>query len=334
MKVKHILILSLLAAFAIVLFYGLNKILPAGVTIEKPVAIGDSISSVFEKINNAKNWDQWMAWLSSDTIQKKIYFGAEEGEGAGMQWSESETIPAGKFVMLKSNFPDSIQYEMSFKDYGTAYGSILFRKYSKGTYLSWSFRLDSCNGFVKRYKLIGFRNEITELIELSQQYLKRICEYEASHHIDMNYTDLPECDYLFIRDECFAPEISDRMSRHFSDILQYISQKKIKQDGFPFCIYHKVSDTMVFSVCIPVIKSDNVLLQGNIKAGHLDPVMSVVANYHGDYSSLGNAHAALQQWITEGGKKISGDPLEMYVTGPAEVLDSSRWLTKIYYPVE
>jgi effector-binding domain-containing protein len=335
MKTKLIINVVVSLTFLLLIYFSLDKFLPKEIKIEKPIAIGDSLSSVFGKVNSSGNWAQWMSWIKVDTSLEIMNFGAEKGEGAGLQWSEIKEISSGKFVILKSFYPDSILYEMNLNNFGVGYGSFLFRQYSKGTYLTWTFRLYAKNNLYKRFQLIEIKKSITVMINESLQYLKSVCEYEATHHIDMNFTNLPEYDYLYIRDECFAPEISDRMSTHFGTILKYMAKENIKQKGFPFCIYHKVSDTMAFSVCMPVAKIDPALTFGEkIKTGHLNPDEAIVANYHGDYSSMGNAHVAIQQWITESHKKITGDPIEMYITGPGEVADSSRWFTKIFYPVK
>ena len=111
-----------------------------------------------------------------------------------------------------------------------------------------------------------------------------------------------------------------------------MDRKHIIQKGFPFTIYHNVSDTMAFSVCIPFEKDG--LAEGNIQIGRFTPAVAVLADYFGPYTTLGNAHVALQQWIAESQLEMYGDPIEMYVTGPPEWTDSTRWHTKIYYPVK
>jgi hypothetical protein len=41
---------------------------------------------------------------------------------------------------------------------------------------------------------------------------------------------------------------------------------------------------------------------------------SIFADYYGSYSGMGKEHEALGKWIVDNKQKVSGAPVEMYVT--------------------
>jgi len=309
--------------------------LPRTFVIEKSLVIGDTLPSVYEKIVRPRQWSYWAEWLRDSKKVASLAFGGEEGKGSGIEWSSSPEMPAGKMVITTHPCPDSIRFQIILPPLRTSSGIFYLKNYPRWTWITFHLALAADNNIPSRFTLFCQHKKIQKNIDHSLQFLKAWCEYEFSHRMSTGYERLPECDYLCITDECLAPEISERISLQFSKIFSLMHSCSLQQKGAPFCIYHKVSDTMIFSVCIPAEKKELTLPSGQkISWKHLSPVMAAVVTYQGHYSSMGNAHAFLQQWITKEKKNISGDPVEMYLVGPGQIADSTKWVTKIYYPVQ
>ena len=54
----------------------------------------------------------------------------------------------------------------------------------------------------------------------------------------------------------------------------------------------------------------------------------------GDYSETGNAHLAMEEYMTNNQFEMNGPAMEVYVTDPMEVPDTAQWVTEIYYPIK
>ena len=53
----------------------------------------------------------------------------------------------------------------------------------------------------------------------------------------------------------------------------------------------------------------------------------------GPYDGLGEAHAAVEQFLAEEKLQKAGAPREIYVTDPGEVPDPKDWKTQVIWPV-
>lgn len=70
-----------------------------------------------------------------------------------------------------------------------------------------------------------------------------------------------------------------------------------------------------------------------ILAGELPGGLAAVTVHRGPYEGLGNAHAALDRWITGSDHDSAGEPWERYLTDPGEVPNADDWLTKVCWPI-
>ena len=60
---------------------------------------------------------------------------------------------------------------------------------------------------------------------------------------------------------------------------------------------------------------------------------AAVTVHTGAYDGLGDAHAAVEQFLAEHGLHKAGAPREVYLTDPGEVPDPKQWKTQIIWPV-
>ena len=61
---------------------------------------------------------------------------------------------------------------------------------------------------------------------------------------------------------------------------------------------------------------------------------ALLIEFYGDYHNIGAAHTAMEQYIAATGAKTTPPAIEEYVTDPGTEKDASKWLTKVYYPLE
>ncbi len=59
-----------------------------------------------------------------------------------------------------------------------------------------------------------------------------------------------------------------------------------------------------------------------------------VIEYYGGYDGTGAAHEAMAKYFTEFGIKGAAPVIEEYVTDPSTEPDTSKWLTRIIYPLK
>ena len=61
---------------------------------------------------------------------------------------------------------------------------------------------------------------------------------------------------------------------------------------------------------------------------------ALLVEYYGDYHGVAAAHTAIDQYINAKGVHVGMPVIEQYVTDPSLEADTSKWLTRVFYPIE
>ena len=70
-----------------------------------------------------------------------------------------------------------------------------------------------------------------------------------------------------------------------------------------------------------------------MQAGFLQEGPAALAVHVGEYETLPETNAAIQNWIEENGFRSNGPTWESYVTSPTEHPDVAGWRTEVYWPL-
>ena len=143
--------------------------------------------------------------------------------------------------------------------------------------------------------------------------------------------DLGVRDMVGVRVITTAKEIGKTYSEVLSEVDAEILAAGTLPGGPPFAIYHAYHDDFVdlevgFPLDTPIPTS------GRVIGRELLETSAAVTRHHGAYDSIGQAHRAIELWLHEERKEISGPPWEVYWTGPADDRDPANWRTEVGYP--
>ncbi|SDH48814.1 MerR family transcriptional regulator [Desulfosporosinus hippei] len=84
-------------------------------------------------------------------------------------------------------------------------------------------------------------------------------------------------------------------------------------------------------VCIPVNNKVNVEKSDKLKV--FKGGLTAYTKFVGPYSRLGEAYAKVMKWIEDNGYKNSGEPYDIYLTGPGATSNPDEFVTEVYFPV-
>ncbi|HWA07044.1 MAG TPA: GyrI-like domain-containing protein [Ignavibacteria bacterium] len=138
---------------------------------------------------------------------------------------------------------------------------------------------------------------------------------------------------LAIRDTCTFAELGAKFGEIYSEIGAYLKANSIKPAGYPFGIYHSVSDEKVdLEAGIPVTGEP----AGSGRIYTMQTYFGKAANtaFVGPYEQLSKAWKDFAELVDADNHKLAGPCFEVYVTDPEEEPDSSKWITELYTPVE
>ena len=126
-------------------------------------------------------------------------------------------------------------------------------------------------------------------------------------------------------------EISKTFGEIFPEIMGYLQKIGSYPIGPPLSLYHNHDENaMDVEVGIPIAVP--IPEEGRIISGKTPEGKTAYTLHIGPYETLPTAYSTIMTWMKENGKELSGPAWEIYLTGPQEESDTSKWRTEIYWP--
>jgi effector-binding domain-containing protein len=117
------------------------------------------------------------------------------------------------------------------------------------------------------------------------------------------------------------------------ELREYVKSHNLKPVYHPFSIYYSITkDEIDFLTGIPVQhqgKNTN-----TIKSGKIDSCETAVLDYYGSYSGIEKGYEVMKKWMVNNKRVLSGEQFQLYVVNPLNENDSTKWLTKIFFPIK
>jgi AraC family transcriptional regulator len=157
-----------------------------------------------------------------------------------------------------------------------------------------------------------------------------------NHHEDpMNYDitrqSIPESVFLYQQGRCSHADIAKTLASLFGAVFGYAMKNGVELRSPPTTIYEAWGPGMVTIHAGMMVASANP--PAEIHKATLPACEAAVTIHTGPYDGLGDAHAAVEQWLAEQGLDKAGPPREVYLTDPGEVPDPKQWKTQIIWPI-
>jgi effector-binding domain-containing protein len=149
---------------------------------------------------------------------------------------------------------------------------------------------------------------------------------------DIELRDLPAQPAVAIRDTAPAKGLGPAMRELYPVVWTFLEKRGIEPVGPSFGIYHSFTEEEVdFEAGFPV--AEPVEGEGRVRAIELPATRAAVTVHVGPYTTIGQAHDALDRWIHDQGKDHDPAVREVYQVGPGDTEDSSTWRTEVVYPL-
>lgn len=312
--------------------------LPSQIHVARSTFIHSRSSIVFNEVNNFQNWPHWSYWDNIDPEMKSTYEGPKSGIGAIHKWtSNNKDVGTGSIKIVDSK-PDSlILTDLAFGEMPVSHGGWHIKDTTDGvvvtTYMDveLSFAARVMPGLLME-KFLGPDFEKT-LAGLKKQ--AELLEMTTPHNspYGIEATVFHEQILASVRKTTSLPNISNDIASSYKTITDFLKKNNLGIAGYLCAFYHNFSPDKIEMECaIPINKM--VASEGDVHVSVMKAGKAVVANYFGPYTGTSKAHQAINTWINENHKKIIGSPWEEYITDPMMEKDTSKWLTKVYYPIE
>jgi effector-binding domain-containing protein len=187
-------------------------------------------------------------------------------------------------------------------------------------------------------KLMGWRakKRMAKTMEASLLRLKALSEALEEEKAPFVLVDLPMQRVLSIVDSCAIDNIGDKLRELYTELNVFVSLSNLEYGGQPITIYHDWRPDENFTVleaAIPLL-AESVIVNGRIQWRRMPEGPALKGSHYGLFSESDLTHRRMERWIAKEGLVKRGSPWEVYITDPTTELDTSKWETRIYYPVE
>ena len=153
----------------------------------------------------------------------------------------------------------------------------------------------------------------------------------------MSYTiakiDRPPQPVLVIRRSVPQSGIGAAIAEVLPRVFQFMGAHGIAPAGAPVCRYVDMGpEPMTIEPGVPIAAA---VTAGDpeIQCATLPGDALAYTLHAGPYDRLGEAHAALQDWMAAEGLEPAGGPWESYINDPGEHPDPKDWKTEVFWPV-
>jgi len=254
--------------------------------------------------------------------------------GASYKWKSNDpNVGSGMMTIIKSKPFEYIETELDFNRGNTSLAGYKLEPAGEYTKLIWWFAHNFSSQF-ERYMGLIFEIMLAPDYEKGLENIKEICENMPSiEKTKIEITDFPGQLYIGIKDKCPISEIGIKMGEFYGELMGFVQKTGIQMTKPPFSVYFsEPTDVIEFAACIPIedeIKTEGRIIVGKIKKGKM-----AVAKHFGNYNQLPLTYQSITNWIMENNKTIVGPLWEEYITDPMVEKDTSKWLTKVYFPIE
>lgn len=333
---KYFFLLLLLAVFASAVYIATLK---GNFDVAKSIIIKSPKATVFNYVNDLRNWETFGSWKREDPKMKFFYPKNTVGIGGSYSWEGSDGNGDMKTIVVSGN--DYIKQKMTFNG-ATSDVYWAFKDTVGGTKITW--RSKGTMGFAfKVYSVFngGADKVIGNMYEKSLANLEKTLDYEI-HTYRIKVNGIVRKLGTFYLKQTITSKISSvpyNLRIMIPNMIHFFQKNKLVMYGKPFVIYHTYdvgNGITKLSVCIPIKNEVHISEGSDISSGLLYPFQAVKTTLIGDYSHSKEAWDKTKEYIKANHleENTEGAHIEIYTKNMVQIANPSQWITETYIPLK
>lgn len=332
---KYIFLLILLALVGITVYVATQK---GDFEMTKSGIIKTPRATVFEYVNDYKNWETFGSWMQKDNSITFNYAAKTMGYGAKCSWENGSDLGSIRTIFVKEN--DSIAQKTNYNG-STATISWKFKDTIGGTKVTvyTKGRMDLMTK-ISSFFSGGVSSVLGDITEKSFRNLDKTLDYEMkTYAIKINGVVQRPSGYCLKQTvSCHIKSVGKNTKIMMTRMMYFAKKNKIALAGKPFVNYDRydvANDFATISVCLPLREQAFISEGSDVASGEIVAFTCLKTTLTGDYSHSKEAWAKAQKYIADNGFKqnFAGSYSEVYVKTIDDVKQPSKWITEIYIPV-
>lgn len=333
---KVLKVLGILLLVVVVIWLIASLILPKEMNVAVEETIDAPKSVVWDNISTYEKADNWSPWYDVDPNMKVTFEGESGAVGSSMSWSGNKDVGSGKMTLTNTDMENGIIENNVKHDFGEGNSKMQLTEEDGKTKVSFTYNEKQGVPWNVMGALFGAEKMMTEMFKKELGLLKGIAEKEAAEKsAEVVYTveEVQREAGKFVGKKEVV-KMAD-MKPYFDTNMPALGMLcKDNMVGAPAALYWSWDEENMESemtVAMPVNMEE---APDGYEFYEQPAGTYITVDYFGPYDgSMKGAHEALGAYMEEKNMKLVGAVMEEYITDPRSEEDSSKWLTKISYPV-
>ncbi len=176
----------------------------------------------------------------------------------------------------------------------------------------------------------NLKNNMNEVVQQLQVYLSKtsnVYEYDITH------TTLTDTVLVFTKELSPLPPNVENVHSLVDKLRNYIKEKKAAETNSPMLNVTNTDSGYLTMVGIPTNKE--LPPYNEIVSKRLAPIKDKIltAEVRGGTASIKDAYQQIEQYMIDHSLSAPVIPFELMITDRKEQKDTSKWVTKIFYPI-
>ncbi len=335
MKMNKIVVIVVIVIVG--LLCTLPAILPTFLKLNKSISIKASQSFVFTTVSSFDDYHEWDLWYEkgvNPTFKSSVPMARKD------TWISWESEQGNGMMMINESEPnDLISGTLALEGFASK-NNFLWRFEPKEEQIEVSL-------FVSFYEIPYFSRLMFFLLftkpnidlDVGLNNLKEWCESRPSAMLDLSGVEYQRVDsqpIIYIRDSAYVEDIYPTLGKVFDEIVAYTIETNATILGMPFARWERgeKGQKWVFEAGFPAINEEG--SEGSNKRIIVDEMIGgnfITAVHYGAHSGIDEVYDKLDGYLKNEGLLLMGTTFEVYMTGPATEPDTSKWETRVFYPV-
>lgn len=349
MKALKTLLVIVLAIVAIVIVLGL--IGPSEYRVERSITIPAETGVVWANVSDLEDHEEWSPWAEKDPDMAVTITGDAGQVGQKSEWKGDENVGSGyqQIAMVEEN--KAVRTDLHFIEPWESQSTATFDLEDLGDSTRVTWGIEGENNFMGKVmsvfmdmdKMVGpdFERGLANLKEVSTADQATL-DAERAKMVDgftIETMERPGMTYVGVRKTIPWSDMEKFFGNSFGKVFGALGQAGVQPQGAPTALYfmwdeeNKRTDVLAGAA---VSDADAAKFTGTagMSTYAVAPGNAYVIDYFGGYAGSGAAHMAMDKKIKRDGASMREVAIEEYITDPGQEPDSSKWHTRIVYPIQ
>jgi effector-binding domain-containing protein len=334
MKVLRVILLLILLLAIIAVILGLTG--PKEVSVERSVTIEAQPAMVYPYVSSFERMRAWSPWAELDSNMETSLDGEDGNVGTTQSWSGNSDVGKGSQTITALQPNSTVNTHLEFVEpfASEADAQISLTPQNGSTEVSWS--LISKTSFFERLLsyFMDFEGNINQSYDKGLAKLKTMVETDLTREYrgyKVHMIDWPGQVYMAYREEIPMDQMEGFYIQHLTRLANAVGRAGVEMTGMPCGLYYTWDEEQTMTDMAAAIPVSAAFAGRRMEAIEIPAGKALQIDHYGSYEGLGEAHAAMDEFMTNFQLDVNVPVIEEYASDPDQEPDTSKWLTKIYY---